>query len=114
MAKKRLHRTIAVLVGSLVVPAIFPGLARLNAAQLEVDQQFLDQAIDRLAADGRNPGPGMNFSIDQTPAAPTSDVSGSFPGSILLPGTNTSIRVYGEIGEVLGYGLSGGNLAGSR
>ena len=104
-----LHGTIAVLVESTVALAIFAGLADVRAAQLQTNQQLLDQRIDRLAAGGQNAGPGINFSIDQNPAAKSSDMVGSFPRSILLPGTNTSLRVYGEIGEVLGDRFTGGN-----
>ena len=114
MPRRWLHRSIAVLIEGLVALAIFAGLARVNAAQLQTNQQLLDQRIDRLAAGGFNHEPGVNFSIDQNPAVRSSDINGSFPGSILVPGTNTSVRVYGEIGEILGYGLTSGNPAGSR
>jgi hypothetical protein len=106
------HGTIAVLVESTVALAIFAGPAGVRAAQLQTNQQLLDQRIDRLAAGDQNAGPGMNFSIDQNPAAGSSGMTGSFPRSILLPGTDTSFKAYGEIGEVLGYGITGGNPGG--
>src|SRR6185503_11337540 len=46
------------------------------------------------------------------PPAPTAGagiVGGSFPRSFLVPGTDTSIRVGGEIREVVDYFFSGGN-----
>ena len=109
MATGRLYGTIAVLVGSTVALAIFAGLADVRAAQLQTNQQFLDQRVDLLAASGQNAGPGINFSVDQNPVAGSSIVTGSFPHSILLPGTDTSVKAYGEVDEVLGYGLTGGN-----
>jgi len=105
--------SITLLVESVVALAIFAGLASVLAAQLQTNQQLLDQRIDKLAANGQNGGPGTNFSIDQKAAAGSSDMTGSFPGSILLPGSDTSLKVYGEIDEVLGYGFAGGN-PGSR
>jgi len=112
MAAGWLHDTIAVLLESTVALAIFAGLAGAHAGKLQTDQQLLDQRIDRLAAGGQNAGSSTNFSIDQNPAAGSSDMIGSFPHSILLPGTDTSFKVYGEIGEVLGYGFTGDNPRG--
>ena len=40
--------------------------------------------------------------------------AGSFPRSILIPGTDTSMKIYGQISEVLDYWLTGnGNPASS-
>src|SRR6185503_9192067 len=50
------------------------------------------------------------------PPAPTAGqgiVGGSFPRSFLVPGTDTSIRVGGEIREVADYFFSGGPANGS-
>ena len=110
MATGWLHGTIAVLVETTVALAICAGLAGVRAGQLQTDQQLLDQRIDGLAA-GRNASPGIDLSTDQTPAA-GSNMTGSFPRSILLPGTDTSFRAYGEIDEVLGYGFTGGHPGG--
>ena len=112
MATGWLHGTIAVLVEGTVILALFAGLAGAHAGKLQTDQQLLDQRIDRLAASGQTASPGTNFSIDQNPAAESSYMVGSFPRSILLPGTDTSFKVYGEIGEVLGYGFTGDNPRG--
>jgi len=112
MAAGWLRSTIAVLIESTVGLAIFAGLTGVCATQLQTNQQLLDQRIDRLAAGDQNAGPGMNFSIDQNKAAGSSGMTGSFPRSILLPGTDTSFKAYGEIGETLGYGFTGGNPAG--
>jgi hypothetical protein len=112
MATGWLHGTIAVLAESTLVLAVSAGLAGVRADQLQTNQPLLDQRIDRLAVGDQNAGPGINFSIDQNPVAGSSGMPGSFPRSILLPGTDTSLMVYGEIGEVLGYGFTGGNPGG--
>ena len=106
MATGWLHGTIAMVVEGTVALAIFAGLAGVAAAQLQTNQQLLDQRVEQLAG-GQDAGPGINFSIDQNPAAGSPDMPGSFPRSILLPGTDTSMKVYGEVGEVLGYGFTG-------
>jgi hypothetical protein len=112
MATGWLHRTIAGLVETTVALAMFAGLAGVHAAELQTNQQFLDQRIDQLAAAGQNTGPGVNFSIDKKPAMGAPLTPGSFPHSILTPGTDTSLKVYGEIDEVIGDGLTGGNSGG--
>jgi hypothetical protein len=62
-----------------------------------------------LAAVGLQPGDGAVLSVDQNPAARASATGGSFPKSILIPGTDTSIKIYGQITEIVDYWLSGGN-----
>jgi hypothetical protein len=113
MATGWLHGTIAMLAEGAMALAIIAGPVGVCAAQLQTDQPLLDQRIDRPAPSGQNSAPGVNFSIDQNPAAPSSDMTGSFPRSILLPGTNTSLSVHGQIGETLGYRIPGGNPGGS-
>jgi hypothetical protein len=48
------------------------------------------------------------------PAATTGATGGSFPRSFLIPGTDTSIRVGGEIREVLDYWLQNGQTNGTQ
>jgi hypothetical protein len=62
-----------------------------------------------LAAVGQQPGQGAVFSVDPNPAAGAPVVAGSFPRSILIPGTDTSIKIYGQMTEIINYYLTGAN-----
>jgi len=99
---------IAALGGSTAALAMLSGLAAAHADELQVNQKALDTRIDQLAAVGLQPGQGAVFSVDQNKAAGSPAVAGSFPRSILIPGTDTSIKIYGQITEVLDYWMSGG------
>ena len=109
MRVNRKFGTIAALGGGTAALAMLTGLAGANADQLQVNQQLLDTRIDQLAAVGHNPGLGAVFSVDQNAAAGAAATAGSFPRSILIPGTDTSIKIYGDITEVVDYWLTGGN-----
>ncbi|MBV8775987.1 MAG: porin [Alphaproteobacteria bacterium] len=100
---------IAALGGSTAALAMLTGLAGARADELQVNQQLLDARIDQLAAVGQQPGGGAVFSVDTNAAAGAAAVAGSFPRSILIPGTDTSIKIYGQITEVLDYYMTGGN-----
>src|SRR5215475_10052380 len=105
--------TIAALGGSTAALAMLTGIAGARADDLQVNQQLLNTRIDQLAAVGQQPGAGAVFSVDQNPAAGAPVTAGSFPRSILIPGTDTSLRVYGQITEIMDYFLSGGPVNGS-
>src|ERR1700728_3872897 len=108
MIKGRKIGTIAALGGSTAALAMLTGLAGARADDLQVNQQLLDNRIDQLAQ-GLNPGAKNQFSVDQNPAtAGTPVTAGSFPRSILIPGPDTSIKIYGQITEIVDYFLSGG------
>jgi len=109
MMKARKFGTIAALGGSTAALAMLTGLAGARADDLQVNQQLLDTRIDQLAAVGLQPGAGAVFSVDQNAAAGAAAVAGSFPRSILIPGTDTSVKLYGQITEVLDYYMTGGN-----
>jgi hypothetical protein len=81
-------------VRSAVAVAIFAGSGGVRAGQLQTNQQLFDQRLDQ-------------------PAVGT-DGAGSFPDSIRLPGTETSLRTYGDVNEILGARLTGGNPGGLR
>ena len=81
-------------------------------SELRVNQQLLSERIDQLAQ-GLNPGARYQFSTDTNPGASAPAVAGSFPRSILIPGTDTSLKVYGQITEVVDYWMSGGPVNGS-
>ena len=112
MMKGRKIGTIAALGTSTAALAMLTGLAGARAdelSDLRLNQQLLSQRIDQLAAVGLQPGAGAVFSVDTNPAASAPATAGSFPRSILIPGTDTSLKVYGQITEVLDYWMSGGN-----
>jgi hypothetical protein len=100
--------TIAALSGSTAALAMLTGIAGARADDLQINQQLLDSRIDQLAAVGLQPGQGAVFSVDQNPAAGAAVTAGSFPRSILIPGTDTSIKIYGQIAESIDYWMSGG------
>jgi Porin subfamily len=109
MMRGRKLGTIAALGGSTAALAMLTGLAGARADDLQINQQLLNTRVDQLAAVGQQPGAGAQFSIDQNPAMGSAVTAGSFPRSILIPGTDTSIKIYGQITEVLDYFMSGGN-----
>src|SRR5215469_7237636 len=111
MLKARKLGTIVALGGSTAAVAMLTGLAGARADDLKLNQQLLDTRIDQLAAVGQQPGAGNQFSVDQNAAAGSPVTAGSFPRSILIPGTDTSIKIYGQITEVLDYWMSGGGSA---
>jgi hypothetical protein len=77
-----------------------------RADDLQLNQQLLNSRVDQLAAVGLAPD---QFGLSPNPAAGSPVTAGSFPRSILIPGTDTSLKVYGQITEILDYYLSGGN-----
>src|SRR5215469_10426230 len=99
---------IAVFGGGTAALTMLTGLAGARADDLQANQRMLDARVDQLAAVGLQPGQGAVFSVDQNAAAGAAVVAGSFPRSILIPGTDTSLKIYGQITEVLDYWMSGG------
>jgi hypothetical protein len=77
-----------------------------RADELQLNQQLLNTRVDQLAAVGLAPDV---FGVSQNPSAGSPVTAGSFPRSILIPGTDTSLKVYGQITEILDYFLTGGN-----
>ena len=57
----------------------------------------------------QRPGNWEVFSVEPNKAMGGAVTAGSFPRSILIPGTDTSIKIYGQVTEVLDYWMSGGN-----
>ena len=110
MTKKRTIATLAALGGFTASVALLSGMSAAKAdelADLRANQELLQRRLDQLA---QIPGPGAPY--PGGPAAKTAGagiVGGSFPRSFLVPGTDTSIRVGGEIREVFDYFFSGGN-----
>jgi hypothetical protein len=89
--------------------AALAALATASSAQaddLQLNQQLLNTRVDQLAAVGLAPDV---FGVAHNPAAGAPVTAGSFPRSILIPGTDTSLKVYGQITEIVDYFLTGGN-----
>jgi outer membrane DcaP-like protein/porin-like protein len=106
-------------IGSLTATiALLTGLPAASAdelADLRANQELLQRRIEQLAQ-GRDPNvprgggvPGA-YGAEAVPGVPLS--GGSFPRSFLIPGTDTSIRVGGQITEVLDYWLQNGPING--
>jgi hypothetical protein len=102
-------------IGSLTATiALLTGLPAASAdelADLRANQELLQRRIEQLAQ-GRDPNvprgggvPGA-YGAEAVPGVPLS--GGSFPRSFLIPGTDTSIRVGGQVTEVLDYWLQNG------
>jgi porin-like protein/outer membrane DcaP-like protein len=89
---------------------IAPFTARSDElSDLQQKNELLQQRLDQLAQ--AIPGAG-GFYTQGAPPAPTAGaglVGGSFPRSFLIPGTDTSLRVGGEVRENLLYFFNGGN-----
>jgi len=98
--------TIAALGGGTAALAMLTGLAGARADDLQLNQQLLNSRVDQLAAVGLAPD---QFGVSQNPVAGAPVTAGSFPRSILIPGTDTSLKIYGQITEIMDYFLTGGN-----
>jgi hypothetical protein len=107
MFKARKIGTIAALGGSTAALAMLTGLAGARADDLQVNQQLLNDRIDQLAA-GQFSGSTVIGSTDVSPVAGQPVVAGAFPKSILIPGTDTSLKIYGQITLITDYFLNGG------
>ena len=80
-------------------------------ADLRVNQELLQRRIDQLA---QARVPGNPFGVGGPPGPVNVQMhGGSFPRSFLIPGTDTSIRVGGEIRMLSLYWITGGNPNGN-
>ena len=112
MSTTRKFGTIAALATTTATVAMLSGLSAARADELQVNQQLLDQRVDQLAA-GQFSGPSVIGTTDVSPVAGQPVTAGSFPRSILIPGTDTSIKIYGQITVITDYWMSGGPVNGS-
>jgi hypothetical protein len=104
MTRTRKLGTAATLGGLAAAAALLTGLPPAQAdelADLKANQQLLQQRIDQLAQ------------AAAAPAAPTADLKGSFPRSILIPGTDTSLSVGGYTNLDVSYWITGGPVNGN-
>src|ERR1700693_535464 len=86
--------------------AITPYTARADElSDLRANEDLLQQRIDQLAQ--TPPGGGISsMGTKEVPGAGL--VGGSFPRSFMIPGTDTSLRVGGQITEIVDYSFTGG------
>ena len=99
MTRKRTIGTRAALGGLTAAVALIaaqPAAQADEVSDLRANQELLQQRIDQLAQSGIP----ARVSVRRRPAGGPVNVQmtgGSFPRSFLIPGTDTSIRVGGEI-----------------
>src|SRR6202045_2441066 len=97
MIRKRNIGTMAALGGLTAAIALLTGLPTASAdelADLRANQELLQRRVDQLAPAGPSTGPG--------PGGPV--MSGSFPRSMVIPGTEVSLRIGGQgVGSVVWY-----------
>src|SRR5438034_2657874 len=105
MTRKRNIGSVAAIGGLSAAIALLTGLPAASAdelADLRANQELLQRRIDQLAqAVPRGGGVPGAYGTEAVPGQPLA--GGSFPRSFLIPGTDTSIRVGGQITEVLDY-----------
>ena len=107
MIKKRTIGTLAALGGMTVALVLLTGLPAAKADEVtrlqtspDLQNPELAKRLDQLA----QVGPAR----PQEPAG-TAAIAGSFPRSFLIPGTDTSLLVGGQIELDAGYWFTGGN-----
>jgi hypothetical protein len=113
MNRKRILGTAAA-IGGFAAFAMLSGVPNAKAdevSDLRANNELLQQRLDQLAQIG-NVGPSRLFSADEK-ANIEAATAGSFPRSFLIPGTDTSIRVGGNITWIADYYLEGGQANGS-
>ncbi len=120
MTKKRTIGVMAALGGLTATAALLSGPLAAQAdelADLRANQELLQQRVDQLAQIpstgggylGGVPGAGAYPGPGGAKTAGAGIVGGSFPRSFLIPGTDTSIRVGGNITFDMTYFFNGGN-----
>jgi hypothetical protein len=101
-------------LGGLAAFALLSGVPNAKAdevSDLRANNELLQQRLDQIAQVGNN-GPSRLFSADER-ASTAAAMAGSFPRSFLIPGTDSSIRVGGNITWIADYYLESGNANGS-
>ena len=108
MIRKRIL-SAAAAIGGLTAFAVLAGAPNAKAdelSDLRANNELLQQKLDQVAQTN-NVGPSRLFSPDEK-ASVVAATAGSFPRSFLIPGTDTSIRVGGNITWIADYFLEGG------
>src|SRR5258708_39767746 len=83
-----------------------------EVADLRANQELLQRRIDQLAQ-AQNVGSGSYFSVTPNPASRQPAGAGSFPRPFLIPGTDTSLRVGGQLSTSAIYYFTGAPVNGS-
>jgi len=111
MTRKRTIATLAALGGLTAAVALLSGQPVAKADELtdlRANQQLLQQRLDQLAQ-SQNVGGGPVLAPGGGGPATVQMMGGSFPRSFLIPGTDTSIRVGGNIYVDTVFYINGGN-----
>jgi hypothetical protein len=94
---------IAGSIVGLALAVVAPGAAADELSDLRANSELLQRRLDQIDSASTNPAGGGSAQTAVSPAA----AGGSFPRSFLVPGTDTSVRVGGDISETFGYGAKG-------
>src|SRR5882672_4550331 len=106
---------VAATGGITAAIAMLTGLPSARAdevSDLRANQELLQRRIDQLAQSS-NIGTGSYISVNPNPAAGQPAGAGSFPRSFLIPGTETSLRLGGQLSTSAIYYVTGGPVNGS-
>jgi hypothetical protein len=100
------------LTAAAALIAATPAARADEAVDLRTNQEVLQRRVDQLAQSGNA---GLGPVLEETKGGPVGVqmLGGSFPRSFLIPGTDTSIRVGGEIKLNSTYWITGGNPNGN-
>jgi hypothetical protein len=97
------------LTAAVALMTATPAARADEVADLRANQELLQRRVDQLAQSGNvGPGPAVLAPTTGGPVG-VQMTGGSFPRSFLIPGTDTSIRVGGEIRLVSQFFITGGN-----
>jgi hypothetical protein len=106
MTIKRKIGTMAALGGLAAAVTLLTGAPATRAdelADLKANQELLQKKLDQL-----------QLALGAAPVAPGApSMAGSFPRSILIPGTNTSIAIGGYVNLEASYWFTGGPVNGN-
>src|ERR1700731_3570130 len=111
MTGKRNIGSVAAIGGLSAAIALLTGLPAASAdelADLRANQELLQKRIDQLSQ-APPPAPGQfvpGFGPETRPAA-APVITGSFPRSFLIPGTDTSLRIGGFADTHVMYWIQG-------
>lgn len=92
------------IIGATSFPAYGAELDELKATVGQL-QQRIEQLESRPKTEASQPGQAPTAQTGQTVANPV--IAGSFPGSFLAPGTDTSLKVYGNVRVDATYDIKG-------
>src|SRR5690349_3812707 len=98
--------TLSGLTAAAALVAAQPAAQADDGVDLRTNQELVQRRIDQLA---QNVGAGPVLAPTEGGPVGVQMLGGSFPRSFLIPGTDTSIRVGGEIRMNATYWISGGN-----